>query len=507
MATTGHPSSGIPALDERLGGLQAGRYYLLSGSPGSGKSSACLHFIAEGLRNGERCAILTQENASDMFAQATFIGHDFMAAAADDRLAVLQYRIDFSNNYSRVGDPKAVADELARACGGEIPQRLVVDSILPFVQAGGTSSGAVLALVSLMEGGSTTAFFTVPGDLGDSFYARLYDPLGTGTAGILHFETDSDGVRRMTIRKIRQTPLSTEPIRFLVKSGVGIVELEDESDVVHHAVTVPSRRIALVNSGGRLGGDIYSSIEREYELDTYTSLSEFDATDDKWAAMVIVIDPTDAEDVLTFVRTVRRKSGVPIVLVSESEGLRASTRTRALRRGVDDFLTLESSAQELLARIEAARARGPRPMSDRFKRDALLVQPRDPRGQILALPETEIVRAAQHHLANTEHPVFALARLSVSPEALPVAWTALGKALRLSDGDLIARGAGNDQVVVYLNDISRRHARDLLERITSSDPRLEGVGIEIDHYPVDADRIDGWLRDSTPETGTMRAAG
>ena len=34
----------------------------------------------------------------------------------------------------------------------------------------------------------------------------------------------------MTIRKIRQTPLSTEPIRFLVKSGVGIVELEDESD-------------------------------------------------------------------------------------------------------------------------------------------------------------------------------------------------------------------------------------------------------------------------------------
>ena len=87
--------------------------------------------------------------------------------------------------------------------------------------------------------------------------------------------------------------------------------------------------------------------------------------------------------------------------------------------------------------------------------------------------------------------MFALARLSVSPEALPVAWHALGKALRLSDGDLIARGTDSDELIVYLNDISRRHARDLLERVTSSDPRLEEVGIEIAHYPVDADRIDG----------------
>ena len=156
MATSEHLSSGIPALDERLGGLQPGRYYLLTGSPGTGKSSACLHFLAEGLRNNERVAILTQENANDMFAQAKFIGHDFMAAAADDRLVVLQFRLDFSSNYSRVGDPRAVADELIRACGGVAPDRIVIDSILPFVQAGGTSSGAVLALVSLMEEARTT---------------------------------------------------------------------------------------------------------------------------------------------------------------------------------------------------------------------------------------------------------------------------------------------------------------------------------------------------------------
>jgi archaellum biogenesis ATPase FlaH/DNA-binding response OmpR family regulator len=507
LATTEQVSSGIPALDERLGGLQPGRYYLLTGSPGAGKSSACLHFLAEGLRKGERCAILTQESANDMFAQARFIGQDFMAAAAEDRLVVLQYRLDFSSNYSRVGDPRAVADELIRACGGEAPARLVVDSILPFVQAGGTSSGAVLALVSLMDNAATTAFFTVPGDLGDSFYARLYDPLGTGTAGILHFELDADDVRRLSIRKIRQTPISTEPIRFLVKAGLGIVELDEgEQGFTSPPEAEPSRRVALVNSGGRLGGDVYSAFEREYEIDAFTSLRDVRADDVKWSLMVIVVDAMAADDVVSFVRAIRRKSGMPIVLIAEGEGLRAATRARALRSGVDDFLTLDSSLQEIMACVETARLRGPRPAADRLRRDTLLVQPRDAKGQILALPETEIVRAARHHLENTEHPVFALARLRVGADALPVAWHALGRTLRLRDGDLMARGRENDELVVYLNDISRRHARDLIDRVISGDPRLESATVEIDHYPANAERIEGWLRESSPPDA-LRAAG
>jgi KaiC/GvpD/RAD55 family RecA-like ATPase/DNA-binding NarL/FixJ family response regulator len=499
-------SSGIPALDERLGGLQAGRYYLLTGSPGAGKSSACLHFLAEGLRLGQRCAIVTQENASDMFAQARFIGHDFTAAAADDRLVVLQYLLDFSSNYSRVGDPRAVSDELLRACGSEPPDRLVVDSILPFVQAGGTSNGAVLALVSLMENATTTAFFTVPGDLGDSFYARLYDPLGTGTAGILHFEPDGDDVRKISIRKIRQTPLSTEPIRFMIKAGVGIVELEDGDDE-HPAPAEPGRRIAVVNSGGHLGGDFYSSLEQEYEIEGHASPAELDvAAIGSLSVIVVVVDAMTADEVLAFVRAIRRKSGTPIVLIAEGEGLRASTRTRALRSGVDDFLTLDASPQEVVARVEAARIRGPRPMSDRFRRDRLIVQPRDDQGSILALPESEIIRAARHHLANTDHPVFALVRLRLGDDALPIAWQALGKALRLRDGDLMARGANSDELVLYLNDISRRHARDLIERVMSGDPRLENAGVEMEHYPVDAERIESWLRDETAP-GELLAAG
>jgi hypothetical protein len=221
---------------------------------------------------------------------------------------------------------------------------------------------------------------------------------------------------------------------------------------------------------------------------------------------MIVVDPVEVDDVLLFVRALRRNSGVPILLVAETEGLRAATRTRALRSGADDFLQLDGSAQELLSRVEAARVRGPKPTADRLRRETLLVQPRDERGQVLALPESEIVRAARHHLTNSEHPFFALVRLRIAPDTVLVAWQALVRGLRLKDGDLIAKGGDNSELVVYLNDISRRHARELIARILSGDPRLEAAEVTIDHYPADSSRIDAWLKErARPEA--LRAAG
>ena len=117
-----------------------------------------------------------------------------------------------------------------------------------------------------------------------------------------------------------------------IKGGLGIVELEDDGQEVRQT-SEPSNRIALVNSGGHLGGDLYSAIERQYELDTFMSLRDMNAVDTGWSAIVVAVDPMAVDDVISFVRAVRRKSGVPIVLIAEGEGLRAATRTRALRAG------------------------------------------------------------------------------------------------------------------------------------------------------------------------------
>ena len=494
MSANATVSTGISELDQRLGGLTAGRYYMLTGTPGAGKTSACLHFLAEGLRAGEQCAILTQENPDDLFAQAQFIGHDFRRAVADDSLALLQYRLDFADNYARVGNPKAVAHELIESLGGLRPRRIVVDSILPFIQAGGAMHGAATSLLHIMDELQATAYFTVPGDLGDSFYARLYDPLVSGTAGVLHFEMYRDDVRQVSIRKIRQTPASTEPLRFIIRPGLGIVEIGDAPASL--ATASNEKRVALVNSGGFLGGDLYASIERAYEVDSFASADEALAkVNEQYALVLLAVDPVTADHALNFVRSVRRVSGVPIVLLSHGEGLRAVTRTRALRAGADEFLPIEESANELLSRIEAARVRGPRDAMQRLRPERLLVQPRDQRSRPVPLPEEEIARAVRHHVTTAEHPFFALVRLTAPAELFDRTWDALAHGLRLGDGDLVAFGDRPGELVLYLHDISRRHARELLSRIFSADPQFDAVDVSVDHYPADAQRIELWHHD------------
>lgn len=499
-------STGISELDQRLGGLAAGRYYLLTGTPGAGKTSACLHFLAEGLRAGESCAILTQENPDDLFAQAQFIGHDFRRAVAEDSLALLQYRMDFSDNYSRVGNPRAVAHEMIEVLAGLRPKRLVVDSILPFIHAGGAMHGAATSLLHVMDDLQCTAYFTVPGDLGDSFYARLYDPLVSGTAGVLHFEMFRDDVRQVSIRKIRQAPVSAEPLRFVIRPGLGIVEISDAPAAGPSAGNM--RRVAIVNSGGFLGGDLYASLQREYELVTFGSADEaLNNVEQGFAMVLLAVDPVTADNALSFVRGVRRVSGVPIVLLSHAEGLRAVSRSRALRAGADDFLEIEESARGTLSRIETARVRGHRDSETRLRPERLLVQPRDDRGKPVALPEDQIVRAVRQHVSTSEHPFFALVRLSMPTELEELAWNALVRGLRLGDGDLIAHGGRTGDIVLYLHDISRRHTRELLSRIFAADPRFDAVEVTVDHYPADAPVVDAWLEQSgAPEAAAAPVA-
>ena len=69
--------SGIATLDERLGGLVEGRTYVLSGSPGTGKSVAAMEFAAAGLEAGQRSVILSHDDPTDILSQAEFLGVDF----------------------------------------------------------------------------------------------------------------------------------------------------------------------------------------------------------------------------------------------------------------------------------------------------------------------------------------------------------------------------------------------------------------------------------------------
>ena len=53
-------SSGVSGLDPLVGGgLPSGRLYVLSGPPGSGKTTISTQFLVDGARQGENCLFVS----------------------------------------------------------------------------------------------------------------------------------------------------------------------------------------------------------------------------------------------------------------------------------------------------------------------------------------------------------------------------------------------------------------------------------------------------------------
>jgi circadian clock protein KaiC len=69
-------ATGVPGLDDVLhGGLLAGRFYLVDGNPGAGKTTLAMQYLLEGARNGERCLYVTlSETKDELIASAASHG-------------------------------------------------------------------------------------------------------------------------------------------------------------------------------------------------------------------------------------------------------------------------------------------------------------------------------------------------------------------------------------------------------------------------------------------------
>ena len=139
-------STGLPKLDEMLsGGIPRNSITLVSGTPGSGKSILCFHYIAEGLKNGENCIYLTSdERVENIIKQANGLGFDFEHAISSSRLKFMYIDLDKSTIH------KEMETEIKQ---GDY-RRVVLDSLTPVAEVPVWISGIHEVIPS--EGGKMT---------------------------------------------------------------------------------------------------------------------------------------------------------------------------------------------------------------------------------------------------------------------------------------------------------------------------------------------------------------
>ena len=487
--------SGIECLDERLAGLAEGRAHVLTGSPGSGKTVACLEFLNRGLEDGERCAMLTMDDPADLLSQCEFLGLSFDDALASGQLVLLRYQLDFARRCGRLASPEPMFDEFRRMLGDTPPKRLVIDSVMPLLEAGPASGATMATLVRWIEELGSTSLLTVPGNL-EAGFDRRFEPLVRRAMAIVHFALERDRSVRVELQKVRIPVETSGPLRCRIQPGRGLVSIASSDRRATGDATETSRsRLLVLELGHTFPAELLELLAPRFELRHHRNVIEGLSTLAAGAASTIVIgiDRDSLRSALALVRDLRRAGNrAPIVLITAS-ALRSSDGARALRAGVDEFVPAAMQLDELVLRIEAVARRG---------RSSWLPTPPEglpamqgsggrTRG---ALSAEEFRTVVRRKLERDALPFFTI--LTIRPgdgsDISLLAELVVG-AIRIDGGD--AAGIVDDQVAVLLHSARRKDVAPFTERLRGMWRDLGGRELAIDTaaWPAEESKVDELL--------------
>lgn len=230
-------NTGIERLDELLsGGLPQNSITLVSGTPGSGKTIMCFHYIAEGLKNGEKCLFLASDERIDsIINQARELGFDFQPAIDSGQLKFMYLDLEQNNIHKEMereikeGDYRRVAlDSLAPVA--EVPVWVSgIHEIIPSQRSEmtkGYPAGSIPAtrvhirrILSILNKKNCTSMITSEVPEGSRSLSR--DTISEFLVdGILLLDLDMTMDRRkLTIRKMRATKHTLKPHDIAIAEG------------------------------------------------------------------------------------------------------------------------------------------------------------------------------------------------------------------------------------------------------------------------------------------------
>jgi circadian clock protein KaiC len=234
--SNGRVQTGINQLDELLsGGLPSNSITLVSGTPGSGKSILCFHYLLHGLKNGENCLYLTSdERIENLLKQAGELGFNFQQWVEQGQLKFLYLDLDKSDihkdmdeviktgNYSRV-----VLDSLTPI--SEVPVWVGASrEIIPYdsptsekfpVGSVPSTRMHIRRIMSILSKEQCTALVTSEIPEGSRSLSR--DSISEFMVdGIILMDMDMTMDRRkLTIRKMRATKHTLKPQDITITEG------------------------------------------------------------------------------------------------------------------------------------------------------------------------------------------------------------------------------------------------------------------------------------------------
>jgi KaiC domain protein len=131
-------ATGVPGFDKLIeGGIPRGFFVAVVGEPGTGKTVFSIHFIAEGLREGDKCIyVTTEESRESIISQAALFGFDFESAIQRNQLVIIDALMGSRDDYwsLRELDVEELVQKVieAKRFLGYGRSRLVIDSMSAF---------------------------------------------------------------------------------------------------------------------------------------------------------------------------------------------------------------------------------------------------------------------------------------------------------------------------------------------------------------------------------------
>ncbi|MHB1416490.1 MAG: ATPase domain-containing protein [Chloroflexota bacterium] len=250
---------GLPELDAMMeGGLPAGSITLLAGTLGTGKTLACLHFLAEGARRGEPGLLVGfRENPELLIAKAQSFGLD-LGAAVDSGLVHISYRLPIDLVFDDV------MGEVWQQVEHHAPRRLVVDSITDLQEGiveGRHQRGLMSALSALLRAKGVTSIITkeivqVVGpelDFSDTPLAVLAENLLL----LRHVEFHGDLYRILSIIKMRDSHHDHSIRQYAIgQRGLSVLgKMETAEGLLTGIARLPAEARVKRREGGPRRGD------------------------------------------------------------------------------------------------------------------------------------------------------------------------------------------------------------------------------------------------------------